>query len=597
MVMANSKPLIVQTMDGMSFRLYRRGDEFMSWLEDTSGNPLIEDKDGNIYYAEWLEKEKRFRKRGYFLKSTRRRFIKQTLEVPSPEDIKDITQERQYQLDHMPHVDIPLPSPRDPNACPDHDFNTGGHPHEHDHDHHDEHDHSHDLGTSPPAGSLKRPMVVIYVRFSDSTGDSVPDAYITDMITNKSKFGSLAHYYNLNLSGAPEITILDNKIYHVTLDTNGKSYGTDFNSIRSEILLPALTKTAQQGFDFAKYATSGLSGQDIDRWTCTPLVLVHAQEAATATGNPNLWGHAYRKGTGITLGGHALMNAQMFGVFHGGTTKFSIGILAHESGHALFDLPDLYDIKKDDGEINGFGNYSLMSAGSWGSSPSHPQSGSCPVGLDGYCIYKISKQLCQEITKDGAQHIDSPYKPHYITSPKVKGEVYILQPRCFKDYDESLKVYLGGNPRSGVLVMHRDPWNDDVLNPTSMCAHIIEAHGGEQHLRVNDGGNAGEDTDFFGNDVKAFGDAVDDPSSKLIRVKPGEKPGFDVTEIAISECESTYNIKFNEAPKPPDEPDPPNPPDPPDPPNPPDPPDPPEPPKPQYPKCSCKRPRFWRAQK
>ena len=223
-----------------------------------------------------------------------------------------------------------------------------------------------------------------------------------------------------------------------------------------------------------------------------------------ATGAHTVWGHAYRSGTGMSFGGHDLMQAQTFGAFHGGSDYFGLGIVAHESGHALFDLPDLYDTVATDGIIHGFGHFSLMSAGSWGSTPSSPKQGSCPVNLDGFCIHYISKALCKEINASGAQTLASPYEPHFIVTPKVKDEVYILQPRCFQDYDEALQNYLGAGAKNGVLVIHKNPWFASVSSPTVMCAHIIEAHGGEQHLRVNDGGNAGQDTDFFGNGVNAL---------------------------------------------------------------------------------------------
>lgn len=555
MVMACSKPITVQSKDGMKFRVKIKGDEFLSWMEDTSGNPLIEDKDGTIHYATWFEKQQRFRKVGYLLKTTRQRFLKESLNRPSPQAATKFAENRRKQMDNLPPLEVKLPGKTKETSEEE------------------------KPSPAPAPGGLKRPILVIYVQFNDSTGSPVSDAYITDMITNKSKFGTLAHYYDLNLSGYPDISIIDNKIYHVTLDTNGKAYGNDFASIRAEVILPALQKVANQGFDFSKYATSGLSGNDITRETCTPLLLVHANEAAVTTGSCTIWGHAYRNGTGITMGGHALMQAQVFGAFHQGTDWFSLGIIAHESGHALFNFPDLYDTDLSDGKIEGFGSYSLMSAGSWGYTADKPKAGMCPVNLDGYNIARVDKALCKEITTSGPQQLASPYEPHLVMTPKVKGEWYILQPRCYKDYDEGLRTLLNGATKNGVLVMHRDPWADDVTSTSNMCAHIIEAHGGDQHLRINDGGNPGEETDFFGNSVTAFGDSVADPSSLILRVKTGEKPGFDVTDIKINECSGSYNVTFSENPKPPD------------PPNPPNPPNPPEPPKP---KCACKRPRLWR---
>lgn len=562
MTMANTTAMTVRSKEGVPFKVYRKGDEFMSWIEDVSGNPLVEDSKGNLHYATWNKKKKQFRRLGRLSLVTRRRYLGPALDVPSSSDARRISSARRNLMDNMSEVNITVPPTTEIGPIPD---------------------------AAP--GSMPRPLLIIYVTFSDSTGAELPDSYIDDIFFNVSKKGTVAHYYAQQLSGAPDITKV--ATYRIRLDTPGKSFGNDFAAFRNQVMIPALQKVSEAGFDFMKYAADTPFGRAIDHWKLTPTFIVHAQEASTASGSPSVWGHAYRRGTGVSLNDTKLLNAQVIGAFHGGTTPFTVGIAAHECGHALFDLPDLYDTDTSDGRIQGFGTYSLMASGSWGRSSAGDRDGSCPVNLDAYCIHKIDKSLCKEISHSGTQTITSPFEPHYIRIKGVKSEAFLLQVRCFEGYDEAIPQAMIDSgfpvPQPGVQILYKDPYADAVTGPNNMAAVVMEAHGGEQHLRVVDGGNTGDPKDFFGGEKTAFGDSVADPSMPL-KVKPGKKPGFDITDIAVLDgCKAKYNISYTEEPGDDD----PDQPDPPDPPNPPDQPDPPEPPQPPL-VCSCDRPRIWK---
>lgn len=66
-----------------------------------------------------------------------------------------------------------------------------------------------------------------------------------------------------------------------------------------------------------------------------------------------------------------------------------VGVYAHELGHQLFGLPDLYLLGDPDPEGFGVGIYSLMANGSWNGTPG----GTRPAHLDAYC-----KQVIELVT-------------------------------------------------------------------------------------------------------------------------------------------------------------------------------------------------------
>jgi len=65
-----------------------------------------------------------------------------------------------------------------------------------------------------------------------------------------------------------------------------------------------------------------------------------------------------------------------------GTNITTVGVIAHELGHALFNLPDFYDTGS--GNYTGTGNWDIMASGSWNGSPS----GSRPAHFNMYIKIK-----------------------------------------------------------------------------------------------------------------------------------------------------------------------------------------------------------------
>lgn len=75
-----------------------------------------------------------------------------------------------------------------------------------------------------------------------------------------------------------------------------------------------------------------------------------------------------------------------------GTTPMQMGVIAHEMGHAMGGLPDLYDTTNTNA---GLGAYSLMSGGAWSARPGRNRWGhSCWIGrLDPVLSWLVDSEI------------------------------------------------------------------------------------------------------------------------------------------------------------------------------------------------------------
>lgn len=551
--------MVRDTQDSIKLGFKLKGDEYLHWYEDTTGNPVVMDKDNHPHYADWDATQKKFIPTEPVTKESRRRHLRRLNKKPSAQEVRSIRIESANNIIAPSSLGNIL-TPTVIDSSDDEQVGTVSPPVP--------------LSQSPGVsmGAIKRPIMVIYVRFAADSGASIPDSYLKEIVFDTTKFGTLAHYFHTQFKGAVQFVNLG--IYHVTLPGGGSNFGNSPVTITA-IWLPVIEDLfTKQGVDFRIFGTTrpdpyGWATNRIDRASCTPIIILHGQEEAVGgTGSCSVWGHAYRNGTAILIGanGHPtsttgaayhLKNAAIFGAFHG-SDYFNLGIIAHECGHALFDLPDLYDTDTGSGKdsINGFGVWSLMGY-QWTNTLSKPQAGSVPPNMDGFSIQWFNKKFAQPVSADGPKVIDDPYTPHVIRMDGVSSESFILQTRSMEGYDAGpayfMQTIMGTVAQPGVLIMHYNPGSSSEanLNASDMIARIEEAHGGIQNLRMDtnipgSGFNYGDPDDLFGPTNTSFGDSVPDPNNILLSEQAGRKGLFDITDIrGNSDGTGSYNIVFN----------------------------------------------------
>ncbi|MFN3531661.1 MAG: M6 family metalloprotease domain-containing protein [Candidatus Brocadia sp.] len=97
------------------------------------------------------------------------------------------------------------------------------------------------------------------------------------------------------------------------------------------------------------------------------LIIVSGYEAAYSSASPAVWAHQwYMYSVGYPIvDGKTIQQYAQFGEKHGDHLA-TFGVMAHELGHLMFTLPDLYDTDTSNGDSFGIGYFDLMGAGSWG---------------------------------------------------------------------------------------------------------------------------------------------------------------------------------------------------------------------------------------
>ena len=138
------------------------------------------------------------------------------------------------------------------------------------------------------------------------------------------------------------------------------------------------------------------------------------------------------------------------------TWDATIGIMAHELGHAYFLLPDLYDTRLS--PINsGIGAFGLMGSGVWGSKSSSEKSGATPVHLSAWSKENISACVPQTVD-NGTNNITLPavYKNIdnasscgiYKATTSTSGEYFLFENRSSGGYDQGFNGLLLDNSSS-----------------------------------------------------------------------------------------------------------------------------------------------------
>lgn len=235
-----------------------------------------------------------------------------------------------------------------------------------------------------PAGAKTVSLLIVRIEFD---GEQKPYNFFQSnactwakKIFYNSSQGQLNHYFNSVSSNAfhlvPAIESHQNDgtadgIITVSLEgehPNPQAYG-HFHSQ----LVDAITK-ADPYIDFSLYDISNdgiIHGSDLQ-----VIFLVAGFESATTPNDsyPGIWAHNWYINDQEGVSAPVLDGKTVLGYPGNGYSRFgemqttrgydaTIGVIAHELGHAIWRLPDLYDI---DGSSAGIGDFGLMGSGSWG---------------------------------------------------------------------------------------------------------------------------------------------------------------------------------------------------------------------------------------
>ncbi|WP_420590374.1 M6 family metalloprotease domain-containing protein [Bacterioplanoides sp.] len=342
---------------------------------------------------------------------------------------------------------------------------------------------------------FRQNLLVIRVAFADQ-GFRYSDAEVARSLFGESD--SVNHYFLENSYGNFDVQPVNENvgtandgIVSITLPGKHPDFGSAYGSASQNLAREALERLPET-LNLAAYDKNGDNWLDPNELGVVFLVSGYEQAFAGAgTTRPRIWAHKsslYRgQYQGLNIGEYA-----MFGERHQ-TRQATIGIICHELGHLLFDLPDLYDRY---GKSMGIGRWGLMGLGGWNSASG--TAGNSPAHMLGWSKEQAGFISLGQV-KEGMNNItmravtDGPDVLEVNLDGYRHGQRILLEHRRQHNYDLGL-------PGEGVLVTRIDDWvgygplgnqNDDV---SRQLVNVEEADGGSD---LDQNRNRGDANDVF----------------------------------------------------------------------------------------------------
>lgn len=372
--------------------------------------------------------------------------------------------------------------------------------------------------TTPVVTTTKSsiPMLVILLSYQDQAITSSDTTWSNKIFGSND--GQLNSYYSEASSGnfsfaiAPEGQGTANDgVVRVTLAKNHPNTSIDSFSAFAAALYPDFKTalSALDGFvDFASFDTDMDKKITPDELIITFIIAGYEDAYEGYHVTNGVWAHQYCMESAAnvaTLDGVSMMgcssggNFALFGEKHDIRSRVThdatIGIIAHELGHAAFDLPDLYNTA---GDFGGIGYFGIMGAGTWTQKNSSEYAGATPTHFSAW-----SKSYMGWVTpteEKGVVTLSESSSASYnvVKIPINANEYYLLENRNNSGYDRGLFL-LEGSFSGGVALWHV---NDNKLTSTYFNANTVNADTADKGVDIVEAANAIIDTQTTGGDAR-----------------------------------------------------------------------------------------------
>ncbi|GIZ52834.1 M6 family metalloprotease domain-containing protein [Noviherbaspirillum aridicola] len=368
---------------------------------------------------------------------------------------------------------------------------------------------------APVTGSRK--VIVLLVDFPDKPGTRSKES-IHELLFSRGTFasGSMRDYYaevsgnRLDVSGEVHgwLRAPQPKSYY----TNG-DYGFAAYPRNAQKLVEDVLDLADGVVDFAPFDNDG-------NGVVEALVVIAAGSGAEQTLKiDDLWSHKWSI-TPKTVDGKRVTAYFM------APEDGKVGVMAHELGHLLLGMPDLYDI---DYGSRGTGSWDLMAAGSWnnnGDTPAHP------------CAWVKSKVGWANIDTVFDAERDIALPPYATSNSVVRVSVgsadgkqyFLLSNRRKLGFDAHI-------PGEGLLIEHVD---ENQQNNTDENHYLVDIEQCDGLRQLNLNQNAGDAGDAWPAGGQSAFNAGTTPSSKTY---DGADSRVDISAIASAGTGITARVR------------------------------------------------------
>jgi M6 family metalloprotease-like protein len=460
---ASSIPQQITQPDGSVFQGTLRGDEFQSWLETDKGYTVVKNPATGFYeYAEQYSTEELLPSGIIVSAAARAQMEAQGLMPPKGLRPPPNVELQQYQADFLDTLRA-LRAPAAPQGGPQNAPSLTG-------------------TWSPALVSGSKKILVILVNFANASLSANAATYWSGVVHNPSA-PSVATYYQDNSFGAIGISPVAHTqagnpdgVVTVTLAQNHPNcaggscpYSTESGWINSALA------AAAPYVNFTALDTNGDGTISVDE-ALIYFVVAGYETSASSGLTPTYWAHAWG-GSGVSVSGKYVNHWALNGELYNASTRMQMGVIAHEMGHAMGGLPDLYDIS---GKNQGLGVFSLMAGGSWGYQ-SGQTPGATPVAFDAwsrqYLGWSNPQYPVNGTVFSFVSGLTSPNAPVMLMNSALStSEYWLVENRPPVSWDAGM--YYASAMRSwtgGLLIQHID------LNIGTKSANSFNQYTGNPH--------------------------------------------------------------------------------------------------------------------
>lgn len=424
---ASPDPITVKQPNGKIFQARLRGDEFQAWMETLDGYTILQNPQSGMWEYGQLEPHTG-------------RLVPCGLAVEPHQELPPT-----FQRHLRPQGALEKRREREAIQAegPTHGFGAAA------------------SSERAPVSGNKR-LLVILVSFADRPLTTTAASWNATLFQTGTGAKSMRQFYKDNSMGLVDVLPVAHAqagnpagIVTVSLTTAHPNYGKDYTYTAEKTWLNLALAQAATHVNFASLDTNGDGTIAVDEAAIYFIPAGYENSGSSKT--PNLWAHAWGGG-GVTAGGKAIPKWAMNGELNNSDRQHPMGVVAHELGHSLMGLPDLYDTASTN---QGLGAFSLMANGSWGRD-SGEDSGTTPVALDAWCREVLGWTVPQVPTTNGQLLT----LPSCLSAPdaavKIQNAVLSTQEFFYAEYrrpegwDRGLIRYMGSSWQGGLLITHVD---------------------------------------------------------------------------------------------------------------------------------------------
>ena len=430
---ASPFPVISEQPDGSPVEVFRRGDEFVNWVETPEGYPLVKNTATGFWEYAYVS--------GNTL--TASGTVYRSNDFPPAGVVRGYKPSQSFvQQQRLAAFGGSAP----------------------------------DRGTwNPIPVSGTRKILAIRVGFVDralaTAANDTANAFFGATNSVKKYYadqsrGSLQIISAWGGSGVVEVTLdagdFNNGNHPGVLISDGNNTTAHANEVA--FLESVLAKAAAQGVSFASFDTNG-DGRITPDELCVYLIVAGYEESGSAL-TPSVWAHAWSSWTNmgaaheVSIAGKMLSDWAMNGELYDIGVQMPFGVVAHELGHQFCKLPDLYDVAQYN---EGLGHFSLMAGGSWGRVAAATP-GSTPVNLDAWSRQYLGWETPQT-PSSGTITLGTPFNGQYAavrlsSSSHRSTEYFLAEVRALSGWDAGLGGLSGFSGVAGfiggLLILHVD---------------------------------------------------------------------------------------------------------------------------------------------